>query len=108
MSDWIMNPRNDLEVRLHLAGYRVTYNSACMYETVSPMPNERRLYYGPSQEDAWTAAYQHNQKRGDVPLGLLELVLVLVRLYEQDEYPSVDFAFKLTDMRDSLKEKESL
>lgn len=109
MSDWTMRPRNDMESRLHIAGYRITYNSACMYTVYPPagIPAGRPggwLYYGRSLEEAWTAAYQHNQKRGDVPLALLEICKSLIDLHERDEYPSVQFANRLIDLREWLKD----
>lgn len=107
MSDWTMQPRNDLEQRLHTAGYRITYNSALMYETKQPdydRNGERPwIYYGASIDDAWTAAYKHNQNRGDVPLGLLEICLAMAEMHEHDQYPSGEFAYKLIDLRDWLK-----
>lgn len=107
MSDWTMQPRTAQEQQLHIAGYRITYNSALMYETKQPdydRNGERPwIYYGASLEDAWTAAYKHNQNRGDVPLGLLEICLEMVAMHDRDEYPSPEFSHKLIEMRDWLK-----
>jgi hypothetical protein len=111
MSDWTMKPRSLIEERLHIAGYRITYNSACMYTTIPPQDTtiEREwIYYGNSIEDAWTAAYKHDKKRGNVPSGLLDICKALVDLRERDEYPSIEFSNTLIDLHDWLKENDYL
>lgn len=109
MSDWTMQPRNSLEERLHIAGYRITYNYACMYTAFPPpetkAPPSGWVYYGKSIDDAWTAAYKHDQRRGDVPNGLLDILNAMVELYEHDGYPSIEFSNRLIELRDWLKKE---
>jgi hypothetical protein len=77
-----------------------------MYTLFAPDGGDKWLYYGASLDDAWTSAYKDQMKRGIPPLELLNICKALVIMHEKDEYPSVAFAFKLTELRDWLKENE--
>lgn len=57
MSDWIMQPRNSIEEKLHAMGYRVTQGH---YGINAYAPDKTGLHSGRGAlDDCWTACYQH-------------------------------------------------
>lgn len=68
MSDWTMQPRNEIENKLHAEGYRVLQGGNCQYGVHAP--NGVLLYVDRrSVDNCWTACYQHSKKHNvDVDL----------------------------------------
>lgn len=59
MSEWIMQPRNGIEEKLHAMGYRVMQGH---YSISAYAPDKTALHSGRHElDECWTSCYQHSE-----------------------------------------------
>jgi hypothetical protein len=111
MSDWTMQPRNEIENKLQAAGYRVEYGANTIYTALAPDGKELHISRR-SVDDCWTACYQHSKKEEMIKedyAGDLDLLIQYLKgatFRDEDLFVRTDLGIELYNLIAHLQNVE--